>query len=233
MIVDRGSAVSSAFARGTFYLRRWPCSRCACRSAHMRTHAGRTTDWPKRRSRAPANRRPPVRTSSPVFSYAMMLLPVCAAAPRATVRAPTRQGPAARARFAAPRRASLLNASDPGSFEVCDVAAAFEDCALLTGAAQQARAAFAATCARSRLKGSHALGCLQNCFAQHGCATPNKEEAVTGAVNDVVVQCELAVRLPCPHPQPISARFRVFLASRTPARRTARTQPSAGTWCRR
>ena len=74
-------------------------------------------------------------------SYAMMLLPVCAAAPRTTVRAPARQGPAARARFAAPRRASLLNASDPGSFEVCDVSAAFEECALLTGAAQQARAA--------------------------------------------------------------------------------------------
>jgi hypothetical protein len=72
----------------------------------------------------------------------MLLLPVCAAAPRATaVRTPARHGAAARARLAAPRRASLLNASDPGSFEVCDVSAAFEDCALLTGAAQQARAA--------------------------------------------------------------------------------------------
>lgn len=41
--------------------------------------------------------------------------------------------------------------------------------------------------------GGHACS-LQNCFAEKGCTAPTHAASATGAVNDVVVQCELAVR---------------------------------------
>lgn len=45
------------------------------------------------------------------------------------------------------------------------------------------------------MQGHSADACsLQNCFAEKGCAAPTDAASATGAVNDVVVQCELAVR---------------------------------------
>jgi hypothetical protein len=78
---------------------------------------------------------------------------------------------------------------------VCDVSDALDNCMHLDGSAQEARlrGQWRGIVVASALtvRALVARGAAQNCFAERGCGVPATE---LSSVNDVVVQCELAVR---------------------------------------